>query len=93
MSIQGEVEVLWTEAGEEAIGRETLAVWDKELRELVKEMPPLTSASSGFGELGRAVVCNSEQGSQAGGRHAGFLRQRNRQGQSMPQQRNHKRGE
>jgi len=45
-NVQCEVEVLWTEAGDEAIGRETLAAWDKELKELVREMPLLTSASS-----------------------------------------------
>jgi hypothetical protein len=45
-NVQCEVEVLWTEAGEQPIGRETLAAWDKELKELVREMPPLTSASS-----------------------------------------------
>jgi len=28
------------------MGRETLAAWIKELKELVREMPPLTSASS-----------------------------------------------
>jgi len=51
-NVQCDVEVLWTEAGDEAIGRETFAAWDKELKELVREMPPLTSASS---ERGLAV--------------------------------------
>ena len=43
-----EVEVLWTEAEEEPIGRETLAAWEKELKELVSETvpswPPLGTA-------------------------------------------------
>ena len=34
-------------AGDEAIGRETLAAWDKELKELVREMPPFWSATTG----------------------------------------------
>jgi len=46
-NVQCEVEVLWTEAGDEAIGRETLTAWDKELKELAREMPPLTSGSLG----------------------------------------------
>jgi hypothetical protein len=35
-----EVEVLWTEAEEEPISRETLQAWEKELKELVSETVP-----------------------------------------------------
>ena len=35
-----EVEVLWTEAEEQPIGRETLQAWEKELKELVSEKIP-----------------------------------------------------
>lgn len=35
--VECEVEVLWTEAEEEPISRETLRAWEKELKELVKE--------------------------------------------------------
>ena len=45
-NVQCEVEALWTEASDQPIGRETLAAWGKKLKELVRETPPLTSASS-----------------------------------------------
>ena len=36
-SVEYDIEVLWTEAGDEQIGRDTLAAWEKEFQELVKE--------------------------------------------------------
>jgi len=42
-SVECDIEVLWTAVDDEPISRETLAVWEKEFKELVSEVPFLES--------------------------------------------------